>query len=66
MSHEGEPAPRCLNVKEAAHYLGCTIWHLRSLVWEHKLAAIKMGARLLFPRDALDAYVDSLLKEARA
>jgi hypothetical protein len=25
--------PRLLNVKQAAHYVGCTVWHVRELYW---------------------------------
>lgn len=52
------PHARCLNVSDAAEYLGCTIWFVRTLAWNNKIKSIKMGARLLFPREELDAYVD--------
>ena len=49
---------RCFNVKQAAQYLGCTVWFIRSQIWANKLRGIKLGARLLVPREELDAFVD--------
>ena len=52
-----DSAPRCLGVREAAIYLGATIWAVRSLAWERKLPFIRLGQRLLFDRQDLDRYV---------
>jgi excisionase family DNA binding protein len=51
-------AARMLNVRDAAAYLGATIWFVRTLAWEEKVKAVKFGNRLLFPREELDAYID--------
>lgn len=52
--------PRLLNVAEAAHYLGTTVWQVRTLTWEKKLPVIRLGKRLLFDRADLDRFVESL------
>ena len=51
-------APRLLNVKQAADYLGSTVWFVRTIAWEKKVKAVMFGNRLLFPREELDAFVD--------
>jgi excisionase family DNA binding protein len=53
-----DTAPRCLGVREAAIYLGSTIWAVRSLAWERKLPFIRLGQRLLFDRQDLDRYIE--------
>jgi len=56
---ETEPlTARCFNVKQAAQYLGCTVWFVRSQIWANKLHGIKLGARLLVPREELDAFIN--------
>jgi excisionase family DNA binding protein len=57
-------APRMLSVREAAVYLGATIWHVRSLVWAKKLTALHMGHRQVFDRADLDAFVERLKRGA--
>jgi excisionase family DNA binding protein len=55
------PAPvtaRMLNVRDAAVYLGATVWFVRTLAWEEKVRSVKFGNRLLFPREELDAFID--------
>ena len=55
------PAPvsvRMLNVRDAAAYLGATVWFVRTLAWEKKVRAVTFGNRLLFPREELDAFID--------
>jgi len=50
--------PRLLNVREAAQYLGATIWFVRTLAWEKQIRTVTFGHRLLFPREELDAFVN--------
>lgn len=52
--------PRCLNVEQAAAYLGCTVWAIRTLTWKNEIKAVTIGARLLFPKEELDRYIDQL------
>jgi excisionase family DNA binding protein len=54
--------PRLLRVAEAALYLGCATWALRTLAWEKKLKPVMIGRRLLFDKFDLDAFVDAQKK----
>ena len=58
-------APRLLNVKEAAHYLGTSVWQMRQQVWSHKIPSLKLGHKILFDRADLDRFVEAQ-KAARA
>jgi excisionase family DNA binding protein len=57
-------APRLLRVKEAAAYLGATVWFLRSLAWSRTVPHVVFGKRILFDRADLDNYVESQKKVA--
>jgi excisionase family DNA binding protein len=51
---------RCLNITEAAAYIGATVWFMRTLVWERKIPFAKRGARkLVFDKTDLDLFVDT-------
>jgi len=51
--------PRLLNIKQAAEYLGCPVWTLRSLEWAGKLPSVRrLGRRILFDRADLDRLVE--------
>lgn len=52
--------PRLLTIKDAAAYLSATVWFLRTLAWEKKIAFVRLGKRLLFDRKDLDAFVDRM------
>ena len=54
----GHSEPRLLGVREAATYLGSTVWAIRTLVWEEQVPHIKIGKRLLIDRADLDKFVD--------
>jgi excisionase family DNA binding protein len=47
-----------LTVKEAASYLGATVWFIRELVWGRKVRSLKFGKRIVFDRADLDAFVE--------
>ncbi|MBZ5534003.1 MAG: helix-turn-helix domain-containing protein [Acidobacteriia bacterium] len=51
-------APRLLSIKDAAVYLSCTIWAVRSLAWDHKVPSLKIGNRILFDKKDLDAFIE--------
>ena len=55
--------PRLLNVKQAAAYVGCTVWCVRELYWKREVAGFKAGRRLLLSRESLDAWIDRRLAE---
>ena len=52
--------PRMFSVKDAAVYLGTTVWQVRTLVWSKRLAALRLGHRQVFDRVELDAFVERL------
>ena len=60
------PAARCLNVQQAAAYVGTTAWQIRKLVWAKELTHIKLGQRLLFDVRDLDKFIESQKVVARA
>lgn len=55
--------PRLLTVKQAATYVGCTIWHVRELYWAKEIAGFIAGRRLLLDRTSLDRWIDRRLQE---
>ena len=48
---------RLLTVSQAAKYLSTTPWCIRSLAWNKEVPTIRLGKRLLFDRQDLDAFV---------
>jgi excisionase family DNA binding protein len=59
-----EVEPRLLRVKEAATYLSCTVWFIRSLAWNRAVPHVVFGKRILFDRADLDRYLESQKKVA--
>jgi len=51
-------ARRLLSVKEAASYLGVSVWTVRTLGWNGEIPEVKIGRRRLFDRRDLDAFVE--------
>ncbi|MGO9075628.1 MAG: helix-turn-helix domain-containing protein [Terriglobales bacterium] len=60
MTNNSGLAPRLLNVRDAAAYLGTTVWFIRNLGWSDSLPVLKLGNRWLFDKADLDAYVDRM------
>jgi excisionase family DNA binding protein len=54
-----------LSVKDAAAYLGSSVWFVRNLVWDRKLPRLRFGIRLVFDRIDLDAYIEARKEEER-
>ena len=50
--------PRLLGVRQAAAYLGATIWFVRTIAWSKQIPTVTFGNRLLFDRGDLDAFVE--------
>ncbi len=48
---------RLLNVKEASAYLGVTVFFMRTLAWNKRVATLRLGQRMLFDVQDLDAFV---------
>jgi excisionase family DNA binding protein len=54
------PHPKYVTVQGAAKYLCTTIWFIRSLIYDRKVPAVKLGNRYVFDVADLDAYVAKL------
>lgn len=48
---------RMLSVKQAAQYLGATVWYVRNLDWSGTVKAVEFGNRKVFDIQDLDAYI---------
>src|SRR5690242_9367974 len=58
-SNENRVIPhRLLTLPEAAHYLGCTLWSVRELIWKGHLPYMRFGKRFQVDRQDLDELVD--------
>jgi excisionase family DNA binding protein len=58
-ANEGTVIPhRLLTLPEAAHYLGCTFWSVRELIWKGQLPYTRFGKRFQVDRQDLDELVD--------
>jgi excisionase family DNA binding protein len=57
LEHQQAPQPQWLTVQEAADYLRCGKQRVYNLVHAQRMPFEKEGARLLFDRAALDAWV---------
>jgi len=55
----GNTTPRLLNIPDAAKYMGCTVWFVRTLIWGRQLAHVRFGKRFLLDRSDLDRFIDS-------
>lgn len=49
--------PLLLPLKEAARSLGCSVWAMRSLLWDKQIPYIKIGRRFLVDPADLRAYI---------
>ena len=58
-------APRLLTIPQTAAYLSSTIWAIRQLQWSRSVPFIKLGARILFDKMDLDAFIDAQKVGAR-
>jgi excisionase family DNA binding protein len=54
--HRGK---RLLDLGQAARYLGTTERHIRRLWQERRIAAVKIGRRVRFDQQDLDAFVEA-------
>ena len=54
--------PRMLNIKQAATYIGGTVWGVRELIWRGELPVIKRKGYAIDVRD-LDSWIDRTKKK---
>jgi len=55
----GRIAPCLLNIPDAAMYMGCTVWFVRTLIWSRRIQYLKLGKRFLLDHSDLDRLIDS-------
>jgi len=55
---ESGPRVRCMSAADAAAYLGSDVAWLRGAARRHSIATIRVGARVVYDRVDLDAYLD--------
>lgn len=58
LSTSSAPFKRLFTVKEAALYLGRSVWAMRDLIWNGKIKVVRDGKRIFVDRLDLDAYVE--------
>ncbi len=49
---------RLYTVKEAARYLGLSVWGVRELYYHGKIAAVRNGRHMLLDRTDLDQWIE--------
>lgn len=59
MADKTRPSKRLFSVKEAAVYLGRTVWAIREMVWAGKIPCVKDGRRVLLDVYDMDAWIDN-------
>lgn len=53
-------------MRDAAEYLDTSIPHVRKLILERRIPSYKLGGKVLFDLDELDAFIASELRPAVA
>ena len=53
------PRKRLYTVKEAADYLGHTVWGIRSLIWAKTLPVVQNGRKQFIDLFDMDAFIES-------
>lgn len=54
----GPPNPRLLSIRDAATYMACSEWVMRSLIDKGELPHLKVGKKLRVDRGDLDTFID--------
>lgn len=49
---------RLYNVKEAAKYLGLSVWGVRRLIWDGHLVAVRQGRRVLVDVNDMNEFIE--------
>jgi excisionase family DNA binding protein len=47
------------SIKEAAVYLGRTVWAVREMLWQGKIRFVKDGKRILLDIQDMDAWIEN-------
>lgn len=59
MKTANNPGARLLTLKEAAVYLGVSVWTIRRLVWRGEMPHVPVGKLVQLDRGDLDAWIDA-------
>jgi len=51
--------PRLLNIADAAKYMSCSVWFVRTIIWGGRIPFVKFGKRYQLDRSDLDKFIDS-------
>lgn len=65
--HAQRPAsePRgALTIPHAARYLGCSVKHVRKLIWSRQIKYVQAGRRFIIPVTELDRYLAESARHA--
>lgn len=54
-----QPSPRLMSIRDAAAYLACSEWVMRSLIDKGELPHLNVGKKLRVDRGDLDTFIDS-------
>lgn len=49
---------RLYSIKEAAHYLGRTVWAVRHLIWNGSLPSVRIGRRVQVDVGDMDRLIE--------
>lgn len=52
------PVPSLLSIKETSDYSGLSVWAVRQLLADGRIAEVNFGRRRLVPKVAIDAFVE--------
>lgn len=50
---------RLFSIKEAAVYLGRSVWSVREMLWKGKIRFVKDGKRVLLDIQDMDAWIEN-------
>jgi excisionase family DNA binding protein len=65
MTNDVPPERRLLSVREVQVVLGLSEWTVKQLIHSGTLLSVKIHDRRLVPREAIEAYIQGLIAEAK-
>lgn len=58
MNKQERPEKRLYSIKEAAQYLGRSVWAVREMLWAGKIPYVKDGKRILLDIYDMDEWIE--------
>jgi excisionase family DNA binding protein len=52
-------SPRLLNITDAAKYMSCSVWFVRTIIWGGRIPFVKFGKGYQLDRSDIDKFIDS-------